>query len=365
MAPETRWVGTWMAAPQRTEPANLPPPPGLAGNGLRQFLRVSLGGNRLQVRLSNEFGDAPMVLSSARIALAASIGVVRPETERTLNFGGAPGVTIPTGCPIVSDPLDFALPPRADVAITLQIAACGREITGHPGSRTTSYLLPSGVPVDHWYLLNGVAVTASRRAGAVAILGDSLTDGRNSPTNGNGRWPDHLARRLQADRRTREVSVLNAGIGGNRVRHDGLGPSGLSRLDRDVLAQPGVRWLIVFEGINDLGTGASTADDLIAAYRQIAARARTNGVRVYGATLLPCGGSFYFSPALEASRQRVNDWVRSAGVFDAVLDFDATARDAERPTQLGQAFDSDDHLHPNAHGYELLAESIDLSRFIG
>jgi lysophospholipase L1-like esterase len=206
-------------------------------------------------------------------------------------------------------------------------------------------------------------VMADSRAAAVVTLGDSITDGRNSPTNGNGRWPDHLARRLRAGARSAPVAVLNAGIGGNRVRTDGLGPSALARLERDVLTQPGVRWLIVLEGINDLGTRSASGADLIAAYRQIVDRAHTHDILVYGATILPVGGSFYFSPELEAERQAVNHWIRTGGAFDAVIDLDAATRDPEHPDRLSLAADSDDHLHPLENGYRIMAAAVDLDLF--
>jgi lysophospholipase L1-like esterase len=256
-------------------------------------------------------------------------------------------------------------------------------VTGHPGSRTTSYLqageatsapdLPAAVRVDHWYYVNGIDVTADRAVGAVAILGDSITDGRGSTTNGNDRWPDNLARRLQARPETARVAVLNHGIGGNRLLRDGLGPNALARLDRDVLAQPGVRWLIVLEGINDIGTRvaarakgepAATAEDIVAAYEQIIARAQARGVRVYGATILPFeGASNYFTPDGEADRQKVNHWIRTSGRFDAVIDFDAATRDPQKPERLAPAVDGGDHLHPSAAGYRVMAEAVDLALF--
>ena len=213
------------------------------------------------------------------------------------------------------------------------------------------------------------------RPGAVVILGDSITDGRGSTTNGNDRWPDVLARRLQASPETDTVGVLNAGIGGNRLLRDGLGPHALARLDRDVLAQAGVRWLILLEGINDIGTAAgarakgepaATADDIIGAYAQIIERARARGIRVYGATIMPFEGfsyAGYFTPESEADRHKVNAWIRTSGRFDAVIDFDALTRDPERPARLSAAVDGGDHLHPSAAGYRIMGEAVDLALF--
>jgi lysophospholipase L1-like esterase len=197
----------------------------------------------------------------------------------------------------------------------------------------------------------------------VAVLGDSITDGRGSPTDGNGRWTDHLARRLQQSEWAGRVGVVNHGLGGNRMLKDGLGPSALARLDRDVLAQPGVRWLIVLEGINDLGTRSATARDLIAAFEQIIFRAHARGIKVYGGTILPCEGSSYFSAGLEAERQEVNAWIRKSGRFDAVIDFDTAMRDPQRPSRLSVAADGGDHLHPGLKGYEIMAGAVDLKLF--
>jgi lysophospholipase L1-like esterase len=214
----------------------------------------------------------------------------------------------------------------------------------------------------HWYYLCGVDVEDAE-AEAVAVLGDSITDGRGSPTDGNGRWTDHLARRLHSGVRPARVGVLNQGLGGNRLLNDGLGPNALARLDRDVLSQPGVRWLVVLEGINDLGTRSATANEVISAYEQIILRSHARGVRVYGVTLLPCDGSNYFNPDLEAARQVVNSWVRESGRFDAVIDFDSASRDPRRPSRLSEVMDGGDHLHPGPEGYKAMADAVDLKLF--
>ena len=273
---------------------------------------------------------------------------------------------------MLSDPVAFPLAPQSDLVITVYVRDPTSHVTGHPGSRTTSYLapgnvvsaasLPDALTVAHWYYLFGVDVMADTHAGAVVTLGDSITDGRGSTTNGNDRWPDALARRLRANRETADVAVLNAGIGGNNLLHDGLGPSVLARLDRDVLAQPGVRWMILFEGINDLG-GHAPAQDIIGAYAQVVARAHARDIRVYGATITPCGGSFYASPELEAARQTINTWVRTSGSFDAVVDFDAAVRDPQDPSRLRGDADSGDHLHLNPLGYRRVADAVALSLF--
>jgi lysophospholipase L1-like esterase len=377
-----RWVGTWACSPQLGDDGNAPPEPGFHDSTLRQVVRVSLGGEQIRVRLSNAFGATPLTLPAVHIALAGKDGTIQPGTDRTLRFHGQPRVTIPAGALVYSDPLDFHLAPLADVAITLRLTGVPDGITTHPGSRTTSYLeagdavsaaeMANAARVDHWYYINGIDVMAPATAAAVVTLGDSITDGAKSTTNANDRWPDGLARRLLANKSTKNVAVLNAGIGGNRLLHDRAGPNALARFDRDVLAQSGVRWLIVLEGINDLGTRVSAherneqaadADDLIAALDQIIVRAHAHKIRVYGATILPYEGAFYFTPDGEADRQKVNQWIRTSGKFDAVIDFDATTRDPKSPSRLSAAADSGDHLHPAAGGYKIMSDSINLGLF--
>jgi lysophospholipase L1-like esterase len=374
---EGRWVGTWAASPQLTEPANMPPEPGLADATLRQVVHVSLGGKRVRVRFSNAFGTRRLTILAAHVAVSAGGGAIRPGSGKALTFGGRTSMAIPPGAPTVSDPVDFDLAPLSDLAVTIRVKGPTGAVTGHPGARCTSYLqrgdaltasdLPRAARTPHWYYLCGVDVDAVGDAlgpaAAVVVLGDSITDGRGSPTDGNGRWTDHLARRLLLGGFPAHVGVLNQGLGGNRVLDDGLGPNALARLDRDVLAQPGVRWLIVLEGINDLGTRSATARDLIGAYEQIILRAHARGIKVFGATLMSCEGSPYFRPELEAARQEVNAWVRESGRFDAVIDFDAATRDPQRPSCLSAAVDGGDHLHPGPEGYKIMAAAVDLNLF--
>jgi lysophospholipase L1-like esterase len=373
-----RWVGTWATSAQAVEPALLPPDaPKLSDVTIRQVVRASIGGRRLRVRLSNQFASAgnPLRVTGATIALSAGAAAIKPGTLKPLAFDGRPSVTILPGALTLSDPVDFDFPPGADLAVTLHVASEVKEITGHRAARCDAFLqagdavaapnLESPVTMKIWLCLCGVDTLGPPDTAAVICLGDSLTDGRGSTEGENRRWPDILSRRLRENPPTAGVGVLNQGIGGNSVTRGGIGQPALARLGRDVLAQPGARWLIVYEGANDLGGGATT-DEIIAAYRQIIARARDRGLRVYGATLTPAGGSFYDKPgdtSGETARQRVNAWMRSSRAFDAVLDFDAIVRDPSDPSRLLPAADSGDHLHLNDEGYRMLAESINLDLF--
>ncbi|MFL6124281.1 SGNH/GDSL hydrolase family protein [Actinophytocola sp.] len=384
------WVNTWTSMPQLTEPGNMPPPPftrdGLvmADTTLRQTVRVTVGGSNLRLRFSNAFGGAALPISAVSVALPvnghAGVSAVDPASVRPVTFNGRPSTVIPVGAQMVSDPLGFRVAPRSNLSVTLYLAAgqASNNITSHPGSRTTSYLLggnhvtdadlPGATPVDHWYFLSGVEAFAPRGTAGAVMLGDSLTDGRGSTTNGNDRWPDQLLDRLQASHRTADVAILNQAAGGNRVLNDGLGPNALARFDRDVIATSGVEWLVVFEGINDIGTAAATSEaqqqvaaDLIAAYEQFVTRAHAQGIEVFGATLLPFGGNTgYDDPdgIRDTARQTVNHWIRTSHEFDAVIDFDRAVRDPAAPRQLLPAYDVGDHLHLNPTGYRAMADAV-------
>ena len=357
----------------------MPPAPGLAGATLRQVVHTSIGGASLRLRLSNLFGDGPLDVIGVRVARSRGGSAIEVASDRRLTFAGADSVRLAPGTAATSDPLDFAVPALGDLAVTIEIGAAPAAVTGHPGSRTTSYLqagrrasapeLADAATTDHWYILAGLDV-APEAGLAVVTLGNSITDGRGSGTNRNDRWPDNLARRLQLDRRTRHVAVLNAGIGGNTVLEGGLGPTALARLDRDVLAQEGARWVILLEGVNDIGgarapgRAAAVARNLVVAYREIIDRVHARGLRIYGATIPPFGGSQYDGDEREAARQTVNQWIRNSGTFDAVIDFDAALRDPARPARLLPSADSGDHLHPGEAGYRLMADAIDLALFI-
>ena len=382
------WVGSWATSEQAPEAPNALAVGDLRDATLRQVVHLSIGGRVVRVRFSNAFGTGPLHFASVHIARPASAASpqIKIATDRALTFSGCPDVTIPAGAEYVSDPVVFMVAPQSDLAITFHLDESPSGETSHPGSRATSYLahgdhvadadLPGAMKFDHWFNIAGVDVIAPRRAAAIVALGDSITDGHASTTNGNDRWPDDLARRLLAARPARPLGVLNEGIGGNRLLLDGLGPNALARFDRDVLAQPGVRYLIVQEGINDIGTFGQLGGQpesahealvhgIIEAYEQIVLRAHAHGIRVLGGTLTPFVGSTYYKPGplSEADRQAVNRWIRAPGHFDAVVDFDKALRDRARPEELPPAYDSGDHLHPSPAGYRAMAAAIPLLDF--
>ena len=371
----TQWVGTWATAPQLTEPRNNPPEPGLESNTLRQVFRVSLGGDTLRMRFSNEFSESPVTLKRVALATAKGASNIDIASNAQLTFNGEPSVTIEPGRAVYSDALDFSVKALSQLAVTIAFGQVPEGITGHPGSRTTSYILPGdqvnalsmpqAVTTDHWYLLTGLEVRAPHSAGAIAIMGDSITDGRGSGTNQQNRWPDELANRLQANPATRQVAVLNQGIGGNCITRPCLGPAGVERFSRDVLGQQGVKWLIILEGINDLGGHGTTekAENIISVYQDMIHRAHAAGIKVYGATLTPIKGSGYESPGSLAAVETVNHWIRHSGQFDAVIDFYQAVEDPQKPGHLKPEYDSGDGLHLSEAGYRAMAEAIELSLF--
>lgn len=386
--PKTRWVGSWAASQQLVEPTNALSPEDLRDVTLRQVVHLSIGGNEVRLHLSNRFGSTPLNVTALHItrSVAPDSSKIVPTTEKVLTFSGSPDVTIPPHADYLSDPVSFAADAFSDIAITLHLDTAPEEQTGHPGSRATSYIthgnlvsaseLQGAKTVDHWYFIAGIDVVAPSDASSIVVLGDSITDGHGATTNGNDRWTDVLARRLQAQAATRPIAVLNQGIGGNHLLTDGLGPNALSRFDHDLIAQAGVRYLIVFEGINDVGMLSRKEDvtqkehdtlihRMTAAYEQIIARAHTNGIKVIGATLTPFVGSNYYhpGPANDADRQAVNEWIRTPGHFDALIDFDKVTRDPLHPERLLPAFDCGDHLHPSPAGYAAIAQAVPLSLF--
>jgi lysophospholipase L1-like esterase len=381
------WVGSWACSQQIPELDNALPPDELRNATLRQIVHLSLGGNAIRIHLSNAFGVAPLHLMSVHVAhpVSNTAAAIDPNTDKAVRFAAQDDVIIPAGAEYISDPVYYNARAGADLAVTIHYDEPPERETGHPGSRATSYLvrgdltsasdLPGAKKVDHWYQLSEVDVAAGDSSFSVVILGDSITDGHGATTNGNDRWPDVLARKFQTAQHP-SIGVLNQGIGGNHLLTDGLGPNALARFDRDVLAQTGVLYVIVSEGVNDLGglartMAASPAEHaqlvgrIIAAYEQIITRAHAHNLRVIGGTILPYVGSDYYHPdaASEADREAVNAWIRTPGHFDRVIDFDVMMRDPARPDRLLPAFDSGDHLHPSPAGYAAMANAVPLSIF--
>ena len=389
-APASSWLASWTASPQAVWgsdfvlPSNVPAV--LHGQTVRQVARLSVGGPRVRIVLSNAYGKAPLRIGAASVALAASASAIDAGSLRTLTFAGQPSATMAPGAPLVSDPVDLSVPDLARLTVSVHLPQASPVATFHWDGRETAWIAPQdqtrAARIDEAQtgvqtttarlLLSAIEVEAAPGAQAVAILGDSITDGASASLGMDARWPDFLARRLAPQ----GVAVLNAGISGARLLSDGMGDNALARFARDVLAQPGVRTVIVLLGINDIswpGTAFApraqrpTLEDLTAGYAQLVAQARSRGVRVVGATLTPFAGALpgtplsnYYQLDKDALRQQLNAWIRASGLFDAVLDFDALARDPASPLRLLPAYDSGDHLHPGDAGNRALAEGIDL-----
>lgn len=373
------WVGTWATAQMLVEPNNMPPAPGLTDNTLRQIIRVSIGGKRMRLRFSNIFSDQPTVLKSVTVANAIEGAAIDQNTQKTLSFNGNPGITLSPEQEVFSDAFDFSLQPGQLLAITIHYGTASQKTSGHPGSRTTSYILEGdnlnnatfsgAVKTDHWYSIMGVDVIAPKKSANILCLGNSITDGRGSGTNKQNRWTDILSARLLANKKTEHIGVLNLGIGGNCVVRGGLGPTALNRFDRDVLSQAGTKWLILLEGVNDIGGIKTTEDapvraqELIDAYKVMIDKAHSKGIKVYGCTILPFEKSFYDAPYRQEARDIVNAWIRNNSGFDAVIDFDkAMALEPGSKTILSNMHDGD-FLHPNELGYKRMGETIDLGLF--
>lgn len=356
---------------------------------IRQTVKVTAAGDTIRLEISNAFGGSDLPITSVTVALPSEqklgIDSIDAGSLQTLTFSGTESFTVPNGALVFSDPLDF--PVEAGTVVTISIylekGQTTNSITSHPGSRTTSHFvhgdhtsdeaLTDSTTADHWYFISAIEAVAGPAKSAIALIGDSITDGRGSTTNGADRWPDRLVARLQAGGGgTSSVAVINQAAGGNRLLADGLGPNVLSRIDRDVLAHSAVRWAVVYHGVNDIGVAPTDeksqqviGDRVIQAYEQIVTRLHRHGISVYGATITPFTGpnQVYGHPNREVTRQRVNDWIRKRGHFDAVIDFDKVIRDPNYTDMLAPEYDSGDYLHPNPAGYKAMAAAIDLSLF--
>ncbi|KAF8079308.1 SGNH hydrolase-type esterase domain-containing protein [Lyophyllum atratum] len=398
------WIDTWTAMPQLTEPANLPAPPYNGTNvvfqdsTIRQTLQMSLGAKTIRISVSNAFGltDLPITAMTVALPVSGSAGQngIQPGTLQVVTFSGKSSYVIPNGALAISDPLNFEIKPQSVLTVTTYLAAGQQSptnaVTSHPGSRTTSWFTkgnqvnattltgPLLANAAHWYFLSAVSAWSPPEAGTLSIVGDSITDGRGSTTDANNRWPDQLLARLQKAPSTQNIAIANQAAGGNRVLLDGLGPNALSRIDRDVLAHPGTKYVMIFEGVNDIDVAPNDIQSqtviyerLVAAYSQIISSAHSFGIPVLGATITPFSapGSVpsaiqpYSDPIKEQTRQKVNKWIRESGQFDGLVDFDAMIRDSTRPETLNATYDSGDFLHPNPAGYARMAELFPVAVF--
>jgi lysophospholipase L1-like esterase len=373
------WVRTWQAPPVEI-PNAWPGHPviPMADVTFRTAARVSAGGSSLRLRLSNELTDAPLAIGAVHVALAGPDGAPRPGTDRVVTFAGARSPTIPPFAPLTSDPVALAVPPLSKLVVSIHVPGEATRATIHslgvetttivPGDQTSAATLTGGRTTKQRHILSGIDVAGGPATATIVALGDSITDGAASSDDQDRRWPDILAERLKRAGITR-FAVANAGISGNRLLQTIAGPAALARLDRDVLAVPGVRYVVVLEGVNDIGWAKNAhlppprPEEIILAYRQIVARAHDHGVKVFGATILPYKGAGYWSQEGEAVRQEVNRWIRRPGNFDAVIDLDRAVADKADPLTMAAAYDSGDHLHPKDAGYKAMAEAIDLKLF--
>ncbi len=392
-AQEGRWIATWGASPLKPTPAMGPFPasPSFDDQTVRQVVRISAGGERLRLRLSNEYGTQPLKIGAASVALASADGTPAKKSVQ-VTFSGAKSAIIPPGSPLVSDPINLATKDLDTLSVSIYLPDNTGPCTCHQTAMQEGFVSAKGDFTKKHFksneklgqraFLSGVSVESDKPAKTIVAFGDSITDGIGSTAGANRRWPDLLADRLAARNDGVEWGVVNEGISGNQILSDGAGQSALARFDRDVLSVPGAAYVILFEGINDIGisygnfrmpgapTGAHapprphvTAEQLIAADKQIIARAHAHGLKVIGATITPYKGASYYAPEGEKVREKVNDWIRKGGAFDAVFDFDAVIRDPKDPQQIADGLHAGDHLHGSDAGYKKIADSIDLSVF--
>ena len=373
----------------------MPATPTFENQTVRMIVRPNLGGERIRILLSNAFGASALEIGSARVARVKAGGAIVPETDQALTFGGEASVVIPPGAPILSDPVDLRVAPFEEIAVSIYLPGPATAATVHdraqhetyisgPGDFTAKEEIPNAASQKSWYWLAEVDVWATGRAAAMVAFGDSITDGAGATLGEYGDWPNRLARRLANAHGWPHLAVVNEGLGGNRLLNDGAGVNALARFDRDVLALPGVTDVIVLEGINDIGwphwnpaqehsghpftdspyaAQTVTAQQLIQGLRQIAERAHQHGIRVFGATITPFEGGGFYTAKGESVRQQVNQWIRTGGAFDGVIDFDAAVRDPHHPARIREDYQWGDYLHPNDAGYKAMAAAIDLALF--
>lgn len=370
-AGKAQWVGTWATAEQLVEPHNCPPAPGLGGNSIRQIVHTSISGNKIRLKFSNEFSQGPVEIKAVEIAKATTMGASSDIVENTTHavlFNGKPSITIAPGEYVISDAFSYKLGREENIAITMHLGqASSTNITGHPGSRTTSYIaegntsdFSNAVKTDHWYIINAIEVY-SKTGQSIVVLGNSITDGRGTTTNGQNRWTDVLAHSLGSMKGTEHISVLNMGLGGNCVIRGGLGAPASQRYKRDLFGQGGVKYIILFEGINDLGgsrNGEQTAEQIINIFTQIAKEAKEQGIKVFGATVAPFKGNRgYFNADREHGRQVLNNWIKTTDLFDGYIDIAAAVCSANDPEQMDTKYlFENDFLHYNADGYQVMGK---------
>jgi lysophospholipase L1-like esterase len=392
------WVATWAASPQPraaggppraaspvAAPANAPAPANPAQptsfnyQTIRMVVPTSIGGSRVRVELSNAYGTSPVTVGEAHVAVHIGKGTIVPETDRSLKFGGKESFSIPPGAVVVSDPVGLAVPKLGELAVSVFFPRDTGPLTMHSTGLHTTYIIAGDVPevssyaevptARSWYFLSSVDVMAPESTGLIVAFGDSITDGATSTIDANASWPSKLAARLPSS-----LAIVNQGISGNRVLRDGTGSNALARFDRDVIAQPGVKWVMILEGINDIGNASRanfegennvTADDLIGGVKQLIERAHLHGIKVVGCTLTPYQGAGYYSDKGEEIRMAYNNWIRTGKAFDAVVDFDKAAQDPANPKQIRPAYNIMDHLHPNDAGYKAMADAVNVCIFTG
>jgi lysophospholipase L1-like esterase len=384
-----RWIPTWVAAQQqaRTGPARAGVFTGAFNNQTaRMIVHTGIPGHRVRIELSNAYGAAPLTVGAAHIALRAKDSAIVPGSDKALTFNGKPGCSIPVGSFLLSDPIAFEVPKLGDLAVSIYVPGDTGIASTHSvglhttwiskqGDATSAHEMTDAITTQSTYWLAGVEVAAPAATASVVTFGDSITDGTRSTPNTDSSWPAFLARRIPAN-----IAVLNQGISANRVLRDGFGQAALARFDRDVISQPGVKWVTILEGINDIGAGIGpdfifppppdappdqvvTPDELIGAYKQIVERAHEHGIKVFASPLMPFEGAAYYTPHGNETRLAVNQWIKTSGAFDAIIDFEAVTRDPQNPNKFRADYDSGDHLHPNDAGYKAMAEAVNLALF--
>lgn len=382
---ERQWAASWAAAPAFAFG------PEFAYQTIRQTVRLSIGGSRMRLRFDNDNRTNPLVIAAVHVAAPGhDLGTIDPMTVHALTFNGSASVSVPAGAPIYSDPLDLNVLPLSALTVSVFLTRHTGPSTTHPDGNATAFISEEGDHTDDVAIPHATTSTsrifltevdvwsAASSIGSLVTLGDSITDGAVSGLDRNQRWPDLLAERLQRQPYPMQVGVANAGIGGNRILHDvpelSYGPNALARLDRDVLSVPGLKWVILLEGINDIGHSTASrlpeqevsAEEIISGMSQIIERVKGRGAKIFGGTLLPFEGTVYshfYTPEGEKKREAVNSWIRTNHHFDGVIDFDAAMRDPKQPSRLNPAYDSGDHIHPNDRGYQRMADAVDLHFF--